>query len=119
MSFEIPGFKPSGIIAAANLTAAQYRFLGRNRQLCATGVMPLGVIQNKPNTGEAVELMVDGVSKVICDGTVGINVAVAVGASGGVKAAATGNIIVGTSLEAGVVNQLIPVLLTPGGAASA
>jgi hypothetical protein len=119
MAFEIPGFKPSGIIAASDLTAAQYRFLGPNRQLAAANGPVLGVINSPTPLGAAVETVVSGIAIVICDAAVTKDGDVAVGAAGGAKNAVATNIVVGRALEDGILNQRISVLLKGGDAVKA
>lgn len=79
----------------------------------------VGVLQNRPKTGEAATVMCSGVSYVQVDSTTDIAVgdAIAANSSGiGVKTTTNGNFIIGQALEARTSNDvgLIPVLLRVG-----
>ena len=123
MAWEIPG-KMFSLPAAADLSAKQYRFLTGNQtdgvNVAATGVDVVGVQQNVPFgvIGEAITIMADGISKVVCDGNVAKGVAVKVGGSGGAVTATSGTKGVGIALEDGVVNQIISVELKDLGTAA-
>lgn len=75
MAFVIPGFKMSGLKAAADLTGKQYHFVkldtdGNVAAITAITDRPIGILQNEPTAaGMAAEVMCDGVSKIKLDGT--------------------------------------------------
>lgn len=86
MSYEVPGFKAGTEVAAVDLSAHQYKFAkmtanGVNIATAATDAV-IGVIQNKPKAGEAVELDCDGVTKVISGGVIAKGAKVAPDANG-------------------------------------
>lgn len=72
----------------------------------------LGVLQNKPSTGQSCTIWSLGVSKCYCDNTVTDGNAVQVGASGGVKNYSSGYSI-GTALESGVAGDIVAVMINP------
>jgi hypothetical protein len=69
MAYEIPGFKLT-LTAGESLTTKQFYFAkisADNTCVMATELtdIPCGIIQNNPASGEATEIMVNGVSKVL------------------------------------------------------
>lgn len=67
--------KLPGHVAAADLRTHQFKFVkitaARTVGLCtATTDKPIGVLQNKPNTGEAAEVLVIGVTEVVAGETI-------------------------------------------------
>lgn len=70
MAYEVPGFKISGLEAAADLSTHQFKFVkldtaGRVAAISAVTDIPIGILQNKPSgIGVAAEVMADGISKV-------------------------------------------------------
>lgn len=82
------------------------------------GVRCLGVLKNTPKSGEACSVQVVGVSRVKFDANVshvatGANVAAA-DTSGEVAVAASGDFVVGVTLEDGTADAFSSILLTPG-----
>ena len=79
MAFEIPGFKPAGFVAASDLRTKQFYCLKHTTtnntvDLCSVaGEMVFGILQNTPNTNEAAEIMLMGISKVIASETLTAN----------------------------------------------
>jgi predicted RecA/RadA family phage recombinase len=72
--YEIPGFTFGTLVAAADLRTAQYCFVvidgnGKVALPGGTGVVCAGVLQNKPNTGEAATVMMNGITKLKADPT--------------------------------------------------
>ncbi len=76
MAFEVPGRKIGHFRAGSDLSALQFRFCvapnvsGVAVQQTVAGGRVTGVIQNKPKLNEAVEIMVDGQSKVVAGGVI-------------------------------------------------
>ncbi len=72
--FEQPLFKPTALIAGADLSAARYKFVklsaDRTVVLC-NGITdkPFGVLQNSPGSADAAEVMSMGITKIIPHGT--------------------------------------------------
>lgn len=116
MAFEIPGFKPGCFAAAANLSTKQYRAMvvadGLLVNVAGAGVDIVGVLQNAPDAaGQAAEIMVSGITKMVCDDTCNAGEVVKVGSSGGCVDGATSGKGIGIALSDGVTNDIIPVLL--------
>lgn len=107
--------------AGADLSAKQYHFAvsnnGKANLPTADGVRALGVIQNAPPSGQPAVIATEGVTKVVTDGTVEIDDAVAAANGGRAKEAASGEYIQGTALEGdgGVAGTVISVLLKTQG----
>lgn len=75
-----------------------------------------GVIQNDPAAaGDAANVAIGGVVKVICGGTVTAGGPVASDAAGEAVDATTGDIILGTALETGADGQVISMIFQPRG----
>ena len=105
--------------AGADLSAAQYTFMAYNAssqvvQQSTAGGSCVGVLRTVASVaGRAVT--VDGtegtIVKVVCGATIATNVKVQSDASGRAIAALTGDHVQGLTLEAGVLGQVIEVLL--------
>ena len=124
MAYEVPGLMITGI-ANADFTAEQYKGCKLNSSglIVLAGlneVNILGVIQNKPGAGEAVTVMVDGVSIGIAGAAVNPG-PVSMDAQGRFIQTTTVNPRVGYALEgAGAAGVHIPVALAgPSGGAAA
>lgn len=61
---------------------------------------PIGVLQNKPNSGQAASVAYLGQSKVTAGGAVSVNVLITTNGSGRATAAASGDIVIGRAQEA-------------------
>jgi len=75
VAYEIPG-RTITLEAAADLSASQFHFVGVNSAgkaalaILSTGTGDvLGILQNKPIAGQAASIMIDGVSKVVSQGS--------------------------------------------------
>lgn len=70
MAWEIPLFRPGGLKAAASLTTKQFygvKVTANNSVniVTANGEPGLGILQNAPASGEAAEVMLAGISKIL------------------------------------------------------
>jgi hypothetical protein len=114
--------------AAADLRTHQYKFVkldgSGNVVLCsAAGERPLGVLQNKPNTGENAVVRVLGLTKAIASAAITTPNQIATDASGLVKVAsrlvqASGNAsnVAGLAVRAaGGASEVMTIYVTPGG----
>src|SRR5436190_7694730 len=114
--------------AAADLRTHQYKFVkldaSGNIILCsAAGERPLGILQNKPNTGENAVVRSIGVSKVVCSGAIATPNQIATDANGLAKAAsrlvaasgAASNVAGVLLRAAGGANEIQRMVLTPAG----
>lgn len=73
MAFEIPGHPKPPAVAAADLSTKQYRFVkgAASVNVCSAATdCPSGVLQDKPTSGQAADVMVFGVTKLIAGGTI-------------------------------------------------
>jgi len=107
-AFEVPGFRPGVLKAGADLSALQFRAvkLDANGDLIVTGAgeQAAGILQNKPVSGEACELEMDGISKATAKAAFGEGIEL-------MAEAATGKLLTATSG-----NRVVAVSLTPAGA---
>lgn len=121
MTWEHPLGKLGVLTAGADLSAKQYCFAkhsGTNDTVtyAAAGTdVVIGVIQNKPASGEAVELTHLGVSKVLAGAVVASGARVMPDSAGKAITATTAGRACGIALvNAAAADELIPVLLVPG-----
>ncbi len=121
MSTEENLHKIGSLTASADLSASQFcgaKVSGVNTVTvgAAAADVVIGVIQNKPTSGQAVELAVGGVSKVKAGAAVTAGAQLMMDASGRfITAATTGSRVYGVALEtAGAANEIIRALLIPG-----
>lgn len=128
---EIPGQKLS-LPADADYSAATNHYtvvkLGTStadgttaEQATSASDIYVGVLQNRPNTGQAAEIMVTGVTFLLVDSTTDIGVGdsiTATTAGVGIKTTTALNSVIGFALAARTANDtgLIPVLLAGPGA---
>lgn len=94
MAQEQRGFSVGFLKAAADLRTKQYYFVKVDGNgdvvLCGAGESALGVLQNDPNTSEACDVMVFGITKVVVSGALNAGDPIASDASGKAKAAVAG-----------------------------
>jgi hypothetical protein len=118
MAYEIPGFANGTDTASADLSAQQFRFVKSSGAgtvtVCAAATdLPIGVLQNKPVAGQAANVMITGVSKVVAGAAVAAGVEVGPDATGRAIAAVTGTRSKGISREAATAaGQIIAVDIT-------
>ena len=72
MAWEVPGLMLPGFTASADLSAKQYYAVkisgaGTVTVCAAVTDVPIGILQNAPASGEAAQVMVNGISKVNSD----------------------------------------------------
>jgi hypothetical protein len=82
-------------LAAADLSAKQYYFVNLNSTggvvlADAAGESCLGVLLNKPTSGQVAQVAIGGVTKVISSGVIAVNAMVATDANGKAKVAVAG-----------------------------
>jgi predicted RecA/RadA family phage recombinase len=117
MAFDIPGFNRS-YEAVADLTSKQYTFVKRSGAGIAAAAAAtdkvIGVLLNKPITGEAGTVAIDGVAKVKAAKALASGVPVYIDASGRVTDTAASNQCVGTTETAcSGADTIVSVLLKP------
>lgn len=85
MAYEIPLHSVS-IVAGEDLSAAQFKFvkISAGAVIVCTGATdkPLGVLQNKPTSGQAAEVMTMGTTKVQADAALTIGDSIGSSADG-------------------------------------
>jgi hypothetical protein len=105
MAYEIPGFKVGVLVAAADLSAHQFKFV----KMTSTGVAlcsaitdtPIGVLQNTPTAGQPCEIMVSGVTKVVTAAALAAGADIGTSTNGRAQAAAgAGATVSGVIVEA-------------------
>ncbi len=136
MGFEYPVLDIT-LLAAADLSASQYLLVKADANgkaaLAAAGEAPIGVLQNKPTAGQAAQVRLYGVSKVVAGAAIAKGAFVASDANGKAKAAQAaytntvdagvaqdpliGSHVIGIALDAAsAANEIIPVALLHLGA---
>ena len=121
MAYEQPLFVLAGLKAGADLSAKQFRFVKLDASgdaVVCSGVtdIPIGVLQNKPTSGQAVEVMAIGISKVEGDADLAIGDMIGTSADG--QAAAyvagtdttkyvVGRVLTENSAAAGLISALV------------
>lgn len=103
--------------AGADLTAAQFKFVkisGTGVVLAAAGNDALGVLLNKPASGEAAEIQIGGIAKVQADAALATTGTKIMSSADGQAAAATStNHVLGRTLTvSAAAGDIIEVLLT-------
>jgi hypothetical protein len=110
-----------GYPSSGNLSADVFKFVefsSGSIQVCnASSDVPVGVLQNKPSSSsQTASVMHLGVTKVVAGAAVSEGAKVQSNASGKAIALASGGHCAGVALQAAAgVDELIDVLLTPGG----
>lgn len=103
-----PAIKLVGYTAGADLSNSQYHFVeigaGKTVTVCnAATDIPIGVLQNKPASGQTAEVLMCGVSKVVADADLAIGDLIGTSGDGQADAKVPGtdttNYIVGRVLE--------------------
>lgn len=105
--------------AAADLRTQQYKIMRMvNAGTCnvaslATAFSMIGVLQNKPNSGQAATIAYGGEAKVVAPGVVAAGIPVTCDGSGQLTAAASGDMVIGRTLEASAnAGEVIRCLIT-------
>lgn len=116
-AYEIPGFKLGVLKASADLSAKQYYAVKLTSSSGTKIAVPsassddiIGILQNAPASGEAAEVTISGVTKMLLGETVALGAKVQSDATGKGVNAGAGRVI-GRALEAGVSGDIVPVLL--------
>lgn len=120
MSVEQKGTVIGTLFAGADLRALQFTYVKVNASgqvVAATtsGGKVLGILQNKPNTGEVAEVLVEGVSKAVAGAVVAAGSNVMSDAAGkSIVAATTGSTMTGVAFEAAAASgEIIAVYFNP------
>lgn len=119
MALEQRGFSVGHLVAAADLSAKQFCFVKIDASglvaVCGNGELALGVLQNNPVAGEAADVMVEGVTKVVCSASLAAGAVVGSNASGLAEAPATGEYGLGVLAAAGTTTVYGTLVLKPCG----
>jgi hypothetical protein len=116
MSFQNPSHHTLSLVAAADLSAKQFCGVTVNSSgqaaVADTDDQIVGILQNKPGSGQAATVAYGGVSKAICGGSITAGARVTTNASGQIVAASTaGDSVVGIALQTGASGDVIAVLI--------
>ena len=109
--------------AGADLSGALNKFAHVDADgdivLAAAGEHVLGTITEAAVENKPVTVQFGGIAKIICGGTINAGERVASDGAGlGVAASSADDFEVGTALETGLVNEVIPIVMLPGRAHS-
>ncbi|RJQ04428.1 MAG: hypothetical protein C4551_10770 [Bacillota bacterium] len=114
MAHEIP-VENVTLIAGADLSASQYLAVKINASgqaiLAGAGENAVGILQNKPASGQAAEVMALGISKVVYGATVTAGQNLAADAAGKLVPASGDNAVIGVALEGGSADEIRSALL--------
>ncbi len=102
------------VIATADLSTHQYKFVTLGGALCGDGALGFPLV-DKPANGGVGTLVLVGKAKITCGGTVAAGADVASNASGLAVDATSGEEVLGIMLEAGVANDVAMMLVNPMG----
>ena len=89
--------------AAADLSSSQHFVVvlsSGEAALSGTAAIPLGVLQNKPESGQTASVRVEGISRAVAGAAIAEGAAVASDANGKLRTAVSGDYPVGQALEA-------------------
>ncbi len=116
MAWESPLYVIPGLVAGADLTESQFRFmqLGANLAVTRAGIgdRTIGVLQNAPADTLGAEVMTAGVTKLLAGvGDLAVGDEVIPGANGTAIAAGAGDPAYGIVLEAAVAGDVATVLI--------
>lgn len=117
MAYEVPGNMNGNHVANADLTGSQYLAVvvnsaGKIALAAGPAVDILGILQNKPNTDQPAQVMVDGISKAKAGAAIAIGAKVTANASGLLITAVATNKAVGFAVTAaGAANDVFSVQL--------
>ena len=124
MAFENIVATLPGAVAGADLRLYQHHFVKQSTTanevtLCGDGELPVGVLLNKPNSGEPASVAILGagnVCKVVCGAAVTAGDKVSSGASGVANTAASSDYTAGIAIDtvaSVTAAEVVSVLLVP------
>ena len=116
MAIELRGQTFPGLVAHADYSSAQHRFVfvnaSGNAELSANGGQVDGVLENDPKAGQAAAVHAHGIAKVQASAAIAVGAKVSSAASGKAKTAVSGDQIVGTCVvAAGALDEFCSVLM--------
>ncbi len=107
MAYEAAQIHFGNLTASSDLSSSQYHFVKLSSATQVTIVaaitdVPLGILQNSPSSGQAAEVAIFGISKVVADGTLAAGNIIGTSADGQADA-----IVAGTDTTVYVMGQAI------------
>lgn len=122
MASYVPGTVISGLTADGDLSAKQYHIVEKGTtagqvSVCnSAGDVPYGVLQNKPTSGQAAAVMLDGTTKLVAGGAISVGDAVGTKSDGrGVTKTANNDHMIGRAKTASAADgDVIEVMLHIG-----
>ena len=112
--YEIPVFRLGTLVASADLSGKQFYAVKQTSSgiaVAGSGENAIGILQNKPASGDVCEIECLGVSKAILGGTVTAGDNLMADSSGRLVAHTGTNAVVAVALASGAVGEVVPVLL--------
>jgi len=106
------------IVAGADLRAAEFKVVAVDGTIAATSLAGIGVLQNKPNTGEGASVAYAGHLKAYAGGAITAGARMKVTTSGWLVVVASGDGSVGKALVAANSGSLVEGLFDFAGAAT-
>jgi len=128
MAYEAAQLKFGNLTAAADLSSKQYHFVklasATTVNVCtAITDLPIGILQNDPTSGQAAEVTIFGISKVVADGTLAAGNVIGTSADSQADAITRGTdttvTVMGVAIEAASAGETATMFLNPSGARAA
>ena len=119
MAYQIPVLDIN-LEAAADLSAKQFHFVkvsAANKVDVCTAITdaPIGVLQNKPTSGQAANIRVLGISKLSANAAISAGAILGSSTDSQAQTAVATNVVCARALEAaGAANVIISALVLPG-----
>ena len=119
MAYQIPVLDIT-LEAAADLSAKQFHFVkvsAANKVDVCTAITdaPIGVLQNKPTSGQAANIRVLGISKLSANAAIAAGAILGSSTDSQAQTAVATNVVCARALEAaGAANVIISALVLPG-----
>ena len=128
MAYEGAQLKLGNLTAGADLSAKQFHFVklasATTVNVCtAITDVPVGVLLNTPTSGQAAEVCIFGITKVVADGTLAAGNIIGTSADSQADAITRGTdttvTVMGHAVEAGAAGQTVTMFLNPTGCRAA
>jgi hypothetical protein len=122
MAYEGAQLKLGNLTAAADLSAKQFHFVklatATTVNVCtAITDVPIGVLQNTPTSGQAAEVCIFGITKVVADGNLAAGNIIGTSSDSQADAITRGSdttvTVMGQAIEAGSAGQTVTMFLNP------
>jgi hypothetical protein len=119
MAYEAAQIKLGQLTASADLSAKQFHFVKLSAattvDVCS-GVTdkPIGILQNSPTSGQAAEICIFGITKVVSDGTTAAGNLIGTSSDGQAAvytSSDTTKYICGQAIEAGAAGEVVTMFL--------